>query len=277
MLMPTPKFLPRLMLVALLACPLWAGAARLLIFGEQHDQPDQQRQVADEVQDLAAQGRLAAVVLEMAEAPHNTAALPREATPEQVRAALSWRGWPWDAYAAVVMNAVRAGVPVWGGNLPRDAMRATMRDTSLDARVDDATRTALAEAVRSGHCNLLPATQEPGMVRIQVARDLSMARTIDRVAAGAAPDTTVLLLTGAQHASRERGVPLHLLAAGGWLPHEVRIVMFGKPDDGLQADERRSAVVTPQQDHCEGLRQRLSAGSAGAASAPSSAASAASR
>ena len=50
-----------------------AAPARLLIFGEQHDQPDQQRQVADAVQALAARGELAAVVLEMAERPHAAA------------------------------------------------------------------------------------------------------------------------------------------------------------------------------------------------------------
>ena len=74
----------------ILAVPLFvaatvAQAADLLIFGEVHDQPDQQRQVAEEVQRLAAGGRLAAVVLEMAEAPHGTVGLPRDASEAQVR------------------------------------------------------------------------------------------------------------------------------------------------------------------------------------------------
>jgi hypothetical protein len=43
------------------------------------DQPDQQRQVAAEVQALAGRGELAAVVLEMAELPHRTSALPSDA------------------------------------------------------------------------------------------------------------------------------------------------------------------------------------------------------
>ena len=77
------------------------ASERMLIFGEQHDQPDQQRQVADTVQALAAQGRLAAVVLEMAEAPHSTTTLPRDASEAQAREALQWKGWPWESYAAV--------------------------------------------------------------------------------------------------------------------------------------------------------------------------------
>ena len=262
--------LRHLSLVALLAVPLTTHAARLLIFGEQHDQPDQQRQVAEEVQSLAVAGRLAGVVLEMAEAPHNTAALPRDADEPQVRAALQWKGWPWEPYAAVVMNAVRAGVPVWGGNLPRSAMREAMGDASLDASVDESARKLLAEAVRDGHCNLLPASQEPGMVRIQLARDLSMATVIDRVAETASAGSSVLLLTGAMHASRDRGVPLHLLSRSGWQPQDLQVVVFSDARDSLQADERRSAVYTPQPDPCEALRKQMSAN---AAATPASAAS----
>ena len=69
-----------------------AAPARLLIFGEQHDQPDQQRQVAAEVQALAERGQLAAVVLEMAEQPHRTSALPRDASEAAVREALAMEG-----------------------------------------------------------------------------------------------------------------------------------------------------------------------------------------
>jgi uncharacterized iron-regulated protein len=248
--------------VLVLACaalPALAAAPRLLIFGEQHDQPDQQRQVADEVQALAQRGKLAAVVLEMAEAPHSTAALPRDAAEAQVRDALQWRGWPWEPYAAVVMNAVRAGVPVLGGNLPRAAMRAAMADSALDTQVDAAVRALLADAVRTGHCNLLPAAQEPGMVRIQIARDQSMARVTAHALRTAPPGSTVLLLTGAMHASRDRGVPVHLQRELSPQPLSLHVVLFSPATDGLSADERRIAIVTPQQDHCEALRQQLAA------------------
>jgi uncharacterized iron-regulated protein len=199
------------------------------------------------------------VVLEMAEAPHATTTLRRDATPAQVRDALHWRGWPWEPYAEVVMNAVRAGVPVLGGNLPREAMRSAMADAALDAQVSDRVRASLTDAVRSGHCQLLPAAQEPGMVRIQIARDRSMAQVAAAALQAATKDASVLLLAGAMHASRGHGVPLHL-------PPEVplRVVLFGSAGDGLVADERRSAQVTPQPDACEALRKRL----ASPASAP---------
>jgi uncharacterized iron-regulated protein len=249
-----PKSVRRLACALLLWGSTAAQAATLLIFGEQHDQPDQQRQVAAEVKRLAAAGQLAAVVLEMAEAPHSTAASPRDAGEAQVREALRWRGWPWDAYAKVVMNAVRAGVPVLGGNLPRERMRDAMADATLDERVDEALRARLTDAVRTGHCHLLPDTQEPGMVRIQIARDRSMAAVAQAALQAAPPATTVLLLAGAMHASRAHGVPLHLPPQ-----QPLRVVLFSPADDGLAADERRSALVTPQPDACEALRKRLAA------------------
>lgn len=243
------------MLLALAACaspspPL--PDAPVLIFGEQHDQPDHQRQVAQAVKRLAADGRLAAVVIEMAERGRSTAGLPRDADAASVRGALAWSGWEWPVYQGVVMGAVRAGIPVLGGNLPRAKLRETMADASRETLVEAPVREKLATAVREGHCGLLPAAQEPGMVRVQIARDQAMAET---VAGALQPGRQVILLTGAQHASRDRGVPLHLA-----LRHQaprVHVVVFGGEDVGLAADEVRPAKLTPRPDPCEGLAERL--------------------
>lgn len=235
----------------LAACASTGAPPSLLIFGEAHDQPDQQRQVADTVKRLAAEGRLAAVVLEMADRGRDTRGLPRSADEARARQALAWTGWPWEPYAAVVMNALQAGVPVFGGNAPRSENRAAMADMSLDGRVPAGARAKLAEAVRNGHCGLLPAAQEPGMVRIQIARDRSLAATVQAALTQAAPRQQVLLLAGAQHAARDRGVPLHLQGVA------LRVVMFGDGTADLPADEERSAAVTPRPDPCEGLRERL--------------------
>lgn len=226
--------------------------AAVLVFGEQHDQPDHQRQTAQAVRQIAAQGQLAALVIEMAERGRGTAALPRDASEAQVREALGWRGWEWPVYADVVMSAVRAGVPVLGGNLPRERLRETMGDASREALLDAPAREKLAIAVREGHCGMLPAAQEPGMVRVQIARDQAMAETI---AMAMKPGQRVLLLTGAQHASRDRGVPLHLAQRHG--APVVHVVIFGDPSLGLAADELRRAKLTPRPDPCEGLRERL--------------------
>jgi uncharacterized iron-regulated protein len=244
---------------------------RLLIFGEQHDQPDQQRQVASEVQQLATKGKLAALVLEMADTPYCTAGLARDASDTQVRDALQWTGWPWQTYADVVMNAVRAGVPVCGGNLPRSAMRAAMGDERIGADLAETTRQRMTEAVRTGHCDMLPAAQLPGMVRIQIARDQSMATVADAAVQRAAPGSVVILLAGAQHAARDRGVPLHLLVSTAWAAGGIQVVLFGQDELGLQADERRRAVFTAQPDYCARMRQSITSKAAATqATAPAS-------
>ena len=257
--MTLPSWLPALALLAALSTAAVGAEPRILIFGEQHDQPDHQRQVAAEVTRAAATGRLAAVVLEMADAGHDTQGLPRDADELRMRQSLAWTGWPWEVYSGVVMAAVRAGVPVAGGNLPRAAVRPAMADTSLDTLIGAAPREALLQAVRAGHCGLLPASQEPGMLRVQIARDRSMAQTVEARLASAAPDQQVLLLTGAMHASRDRGVPLHLTP-------EARVVIFGERADELSADEHRAAASVERPDPCEGLKKQLAAQRA--ASAP---------
>ncbi|MGP1682719.1 MAG: ChaN family lipoprotein, partial [Giesbergeria sp.] len=143
--------------------------ADVILLGEQHDAPAHQAMERAAVQWLAAGGRLSAVVIEMAEAGHSTAGLPPGADETAVRAALGWneRVWPWHTYAGAVMAAVRAGVPVLGGNLPRGAMASAMQDAALDTVLAPAAHAAQWQAVREGHCDLLPETQLPGMVRIQ--------------------------------------------------------------------------------------------------------------
>ena len=111
-----------------------------LLLGEQHDAPEHQRWEADSVRWLAERGRLAALVIEMAEAGTGTNGLPPGANAAQVYAALRWNeaAWPWERYGPVVMAAVAAGVPVRGGNLPMSRMRAAMQDEALDGHLPPA-------------------------------------------------------------------------------------------------------------------------------------------
>lgn len=246
--------------LALSACasaPLPPASARVVIFGEQHDQVDQQRQVARTVQAMAAEGRLLAVVLEMADRGSSTSSLPAAADEAEVRRALAWqdRGWPWAQYGPVVMAAVRAGVPVWGGNLPAASLKPTMADATLDGVVPAPVAERLLAAIREGHCGVLPETMTPGMLRVQVARDRAMASTITERLQSAGRAGQVLLLTGAQHASRDRGVPWHLTQGGALAPEAVHVVLFDSAPASLVGDERRRADRTEGPDPCEELRR----------------------
>lgn len=232
-------------------------AAELLLIGEEHDAAEHQRTAAQVVERLARQERLLAVVVEMADRGRSTAALPRDAGEAQMRAALDWdeRGWPWAAYAPIVAAAVRAGVPVIGGNLPRAALKGTMQDEALDAQVSEAVRARLLADVREGHCGLLPEARLPAMTRVQIGRDRAMAETLHALAR---PRGVVVLVAGAHHVDATRGVPQHLhRLAPGLRLHTVRL-HAGKVAG--QAAGFDSTWLTPpieRSDPCEGLAERL--------------------
>ena len=224
----------------------------VLLLGEQHDAPDHQRLQRDTVQWLAERGRLAALVLEMAERGHSTAALPREATEAQVQAALHWQdaAWPWDVYGPVAMAAVRAGVPVLGGNLPRSAMAAAMQETRWDDHLAATARQQLHDALQDGHCGLLPTARLPALERIQITRDASLARTAQEAVR---PGQTVLLVAGGEHVLRHRGIPTH------W-PASLTSKVASALTDQAQAATKTGVdtVITtaplPPHDACAALR-----------------------
>jgi uncharacterized iron-regulated protein len=244
-------------LLAATAVTAAAQAQTAWLFGEQHDQPDHQRQAAAAVQALAADGRLHAVVLEMAARGFQTHGLPRDASETQVREALQWsESWPWTRYRQVVMNAVRAGIPVLGGNLPRERMRQVMAEPDWDRQIPEAARQRLLEAVRDGHCGLLPPSQLAPMVRVQIARDRSLAEALTAAAHDARPDSVLVMLAGAVHASQTTGVPLHLSQiTPGLATRSIGFGAAGAPRvDGF--DEWRPAAVEPAPDHCADLAKR---------------------
>ena len=180
-----------------------------LLLGEQHDAPAHQRIQQQVVQALAAQGQLAALVLEMANQGGSTRGLPVQATEADIQTALRWdeRAWPWAAYGPAVLSAVRAGVPVLGANLTMSALRATMGDSSLDQRLPSAALAEQQQRIRTGHCDMLPESQIAPMTRMQIARDRAMAQTITEAAQAG---RTVVLLAGHGHVAPALGVPQHL-------------------------------------------------------------------
>jgi uncharacterized iron-regulated protein len=211
--------------------------ADAILLGEQHDAPMHQDMHRRAIEALGARGALATVALEMAEQGRSTAGLPRNAGEEGVRAALQWNdsGWPWEAYGPAVMAAVRAGVTVIGANLPRSQMRAAMADAALDASLPDEVLQAQRNAVREGHCGLLPDSQIAPMTRVQIARDRAMAQTI---AQAAVPGRTVVLLAGAGHVDAAVGVPRHL-------PPALRVRAELLPPE------------PPKKDYCTELREQF--------------------
>ena len=225
-----------------------------LLLGEQHDAPEHHVIERETVEALVARGQLAALALEMAEEGRGTAHVAPTATEAQVRAALDWsdKAWPWASYGPAVMAAVRAGVPVVGANLPRARMKDAMADVSLDAQLGNDAYVAQQDAVREGHCKLLPESQIIPMIRIQVGRDRAMAQAIVKARQ---PGKTVLLIAGSGHVVRTLGVPQHL-------PNDVRIAtvrMLAAPTLANvvpgEYDRIWQTPALPPQDYCAELRR----------------------
>jgi len=212
-------------------------AVDLLLLGEQHDAPDHQAMHRQVIETLAARQRLAGVGLEMAEQGTTTAGLPRAADEAAVRAALRWQdgAWPWETYRGPVMAAVASGVPVFGVNLPRSQMRPAMADESLDSLLAASALEAQRQAMRDGHCGLLPENQIGPMARVQIARDRAMARTLS---AAVTPGKTVVLLAGAGHVDTALGVPRHLAPS-------------------LRVHAAPLPARPPQKDYCAEMRRQM--------------------
>lgn len=237
--------------------------ADVILLGEQHDAPEHQALQARIVKALAGQGRLAALLLEMADSGQSTQALPPSASEADVQRALAWNSeaWPWPAYGPAVMQAVRAGVTVRGANLPRADMPAHMTDSSLDSRLPAAAWQAQQQAIREGHCGLLPERQVTPMTRIQVGRDLRMAQMLTQAARTAKARQVVLLISGSAHADKAWGVPQHV-------PADLRVRSVRLQAGGAESASTSSGrtenfdqfLVTPPvpaQDYCAGLRQQF--------------------
>ncbi|MES2250357.1 MAG: ChaN family lipoprotein [Pseudomonadota bacterium] len=267
---PRPSHASRF-LAPLVAAALLAGCAALsaeapvarrvaallpadaLLLGEQHDAPEHHTLERETVQALAERGQLAALALEMAEEGRSSARLPTDATDAQAQAALGWndKAWPWTRYGPSVMAAVRAGVPVVGANLPRARMKDAMADVSLDVQLNGEAYAMQQEAVREGHCKLLPESQIGPMTRIQVGRDRAMAQALVKARQ---PGKTVVLIAGAGHVTKVLGVPQHL-------PTDVSVKTVHLQAGGSTEDDTAAYDATwrtpalPEKDYCAELRQ----------------------
>ena len=195
------------------------AAARFVLLGETHDNAEHHRLQARLLERLVLAGHAPAVAFEMIPADRQAAldaALEAsEPTAEAIRAAVGWdeSGWPaFELYAPIFEVALAAELPLVAADLSAGELQAVRRSDpelvrrlGLDAPLPPAIRAALERDLVASHCGHLGPDALPAVVRIQRARDARLAQSL--LAASGGEERRAVLVTGAEHARVDRGVP----------------------------------------------------------------------
>jgi uncharacterized iron-regulated protein len=186
-----------------------AARARYVILGETHDNPEHHRLQLAVLEALGARGERRILAMEQFDGQYQAAldaARAAGADAEKLADAghFDRRGWNWPLYRPLVQFALEHGWPIVAANLSREDARAIVADPARSHLQPPpaALKAALERDIVDGHCGRAP---EPkllmGMVEAQRARDAHMASTLK-------PGS--VLIAGAGHARRDRGVPIYL-------------------------------------------------------------------
>lgn len=197
------------------------AAARIVILGEKHDNPDHHLLQAHVLEALAARGVLAQVSFEMLDSSQaeglravNGDSLASDVA---VQSTLQWdaEGWDWALYGPLLMQTLKSGIELKAANISRDEMLAvygTALDPAIQAKLNEQQLQRLHEEIDQSHCGMLPESQFAAMVRVQQARDAKMAASL---AEGVAGTGVRVLIAGNFHARRDLGVPNYIAAEQG--------------------------------------------------------------
>ena len=250
-------------------------AATYLILGEKHDNPDHHALQLAFVNLLLDNNKLMQLVFEMMSTDSQTLLdqiqQQRFDNSNDLKTYLNWdeEGWQWEFYGPLIEAGYEAEVALAAGNITNARMSEVYGLESLPAEfdvLDESTIEQLHKDIDESHCGLLPESQFPAMVRVQQARDFSMASRMQ------AQDTNsaVVLITGNYHARQDLGVPNYLVARHTNLSMED-IISIGfmevqpgenNPESYLQQYGEVAAYdyiwFTPavsEEDYCASLRQ----------------------
>jgi len=231
-----------------------AAQSRFVLLGERHDNPDHHRLQARVLASLVAAGRRPAVVFEMLEVEQQPDVERYRASASATAAgfgeALGWANTSWPPfkdYQPIFEVAFSAQLPILAGNLAHAEARGLVkqglgalpddraRRLRLDQAFPPALEAPLLEELRASHCGHLPEALLAPMALAQHARDAQMARALLD-----APGESSVLIAGAGHARRDRGVPFYLAleAPGATLTSVVWLeVQPGATDPGKYVAE----------------------------------------
>jgi uncharacterized iron-regulated protein len=205
------------------------AAYDLALVGETHDNPDHHAIEARILRAFAAAHPAPAVVFEMLDETRQPtvdgaiAAHPGDA--DALAQAVDWNasGWPaWSMYRPVFDAALAARGPILAAGIDRaPAMRigregvaaidpGLVKTFALDAPLAPDVQAATRHEMGEVHCGMVPDEALDPMVLVQRARDARMA---ERLHEGLERRGAALLVAGAGHVRRDRGVPVLLQRA----------------------------------------------------------------
>ncbi len=192
-----------------------AAGSHFVILGEVHDNAIHHQLQAEILASILRQGRSPALAMEQFDREHQPALEAARAAGEREAERIADAGrfdrksWQWPDYKPLVQIAASNGLTIIAANLSRSDARALMRSGRRAEGIEPASPEIQAELERDivdGHCGFRPpAPVLSGMVEAQRARDAMMAKAL--TASGTAG---AVLIAGAGHARRDRGVPAYL-------------------------------------------------------------------
>ncbi|HEY7675005.1 MAG TPA: ChaN family lipoprotein [Burkholderiales bacterium] len=211
-----------------------AAASRLVILGETHDNPEHHRLQAKILAAMLQAGRLPALAMEQFDQEHQAtldeARRRAEHDPERIAEAgrFDRKGWRWPDYRPLVELAIANDLPIIAANLSRREARVVARSGRPADGLGPASadlRAALERDLVEAHCGMRPSPATlAGLVEAQRARDARMAVALEHSGARAA-----VLVAGAGHARRDRGVPIYLSAAAR---KQLLVIAFVEVESG---------------------------------------------
>lgn len=250
-------------------------SASYLFLGEKHDNPDHHLLQLTVLNHLLDQGRVSTVAFEMMDSDQ-APLLPQLKTQsidtlDDLKNALAWDddGWEWLFYGPMLHSAHKAGVRITAANINSDTISSVYSESAPAENsvvLEDNAMKQLADDIDESHCGLLPESQFPAMVRVQQARDESMAQSLRQTDS----EQLGVLIAGNYHVRHDLSVPNYLLAQNKELIREQIISLSfmevvpgeSEPEAYLQQFGEYKAYdyiwFTPSisdEDYCASLRQ----------------------
>ena len=233
---------------------------QFILLGESHTNPVHHAGQARLIERWLKAEKPTALVLEMLaygdESPANNSELTLEALTTSLEEVA--RGWQWHLYAPLLALHLKHQLPLHGGNLVSaqkhdfssgQSCQLSRQDMTIDVcdLFASSQQKYLQQLIFAAHCDYLPMAQTPPLMRIQIAKDASLAMTMAEMG----DSHQVALIAGAIHVRKDIGVPVHLHKLGYSPETSVASVAFvNVQPEKLQVDDYFDEVgVADQYDY----------------------------